>query len=439
MKVAFVPVLRPLFWGSRLGLAEGMARVLAELQGILHYQLLVTEEVSSQEGAQEVVRRLTSFSPDLLVVGVITFTGGEVLGPLTEMSLPKVLWAIPEVWHGGPLPQNALCGLNLALSLPSTAAPVKWWFGPPELQAVQLHLDLTLRALRGLQVLRESRLLWLGGPAPGFDAFSEHLWTGARVEFAPLDRLFDIFNNLTPQEVENEVGQGSLWKLVPTESAEKLVRLQIALRKLAEGYSGIALRDWPEIPDRLGIFPAVVISHLSDQGITVAPEGDILGLLSQLVLQAVSGQRAILLDIVAPGPEGLLLWHAGEAPTSWSQGDWTLAPHFNRGLPAVLSLTLREGHVTGLRLFRGRAVLVDGELNGRGGYLGCSGWLSKISWNGVPKDPKSFLECWLNARVPHHIALVHGSFYEEVREALAWARIPLEGGGGEGVWGAFWQ
>lgn len=100
-------------------------------------------------------------------------------------------------------------------------------------------------------------------------------------------------------------------------------------------------------------------------------------------------------------------------------------PHFNRGLPAVRDMTLKRGPVSGLRLFRGKAVLVEGELTGQGGYTGSAGWVTRVRWNGEPLDPQVFLQRWLGARVPHHIALGQGRLGQPLREALAWAGVDL--------------
>lgn len=98
------------------------------------------------------------------------------------------------------------------------------------------------------------------------------------------------------------------------EALEATARLVVALRHLAQGYDGVALRDWPEIPERLGVVPSAALARLADEGFTFAPEGDLMGLLSQLVLEAVGGGKAILLDIVVAEGRALQLWHGERRP-----------------------------------------------------------------------------------------------------------------------------
>lgn len=122
MEVVFILVVRPLFRGGRLGLKARMAVAVEELEKPLGFHLALGEAVVDREGALRMAQRVDRAQPDLLVLGLVTFVTGETLEPLLSLPFSKLLWALPEAWEGGPLPQNALCGLNLALSLPGQGA-----------------------------------------------------------------------------------------------------------------------------------------------------------------------------------------------------------------------------------------------------------------------------------------------------------------------------
>lgn len=440
LEVVFIPVVRPLFRGGRLGLEARMATTLGELEKPLGFRLVLGEAVVDREGALRMAQWVAGAQPDLLVLGLVTFATGETLEPLLSLPFPKLLWALPEAWEGGPLPQNALCGLNLALSLPSLQPPAKWAYGPPHGEGLGPALEATLKALRGLRVLRSARLLWIGGPAPGFTAFVELPRTGARVEEVSLEDLFLAFDSVPEREVAEALGLWDEPGEVTPEARRALARMALALERLAHGYDGVALRDWPEIPERLGLVPAAALAHLSEKGITVAPEGDLMGLLSQLVLQALGEGPALLVDLVAAGPKGLLLWHGGEAHRAWAQGPFRLLPHFNRGLPAVRDMVLKEGPVTGMRLWGEKVAILGGRLTGQGGYEGCSGWLQEPRWGRQPVEPERLLGHWLGARLPHHLAIVQGDQALALEELALWAGlVPLGLPPKEGVWGVSWR
>ena len=437
LRGAFVPVLRPLFRGSRLGLEEAMGHVLEEAGRVLGLSFAPLGPVRSGEEAQEVARRVEAEGYELLLLGLVTFATGDVLRPLLELGVPKVFWALPEAWIGGVLPQNALCGLNLALSLPSLG-PAKWLYGPPDPGGLANALAPTAKAVRGLKVLREARLLWLGGPAPGFDRFAERPTTGARVEERDLEAFFAAYEAVAQEEVSRALES---WKGLASlgEAGARLARVALALKALARGYDGVAFRDWPEVPERLGVFPSASLALLADEGLWVAPEGDLMGLLSQLVLRAVGGEDPILLDVVAVREDGVLLWHGGEAPLSWATGEVHLLPHFNRGLPAVRHMVLRPGPVSALRITGSGLAVLGGRLDGRGGYWGASGWLRDIRWAGEPLGPEAFLGRWLGAGMPHHLVLARGDCGSALLELARWSGLGLVLTGREAVWGVSWR
>lgn len=436
-RMAFVPVMRPLFRGARMGLEEGMGALLAEVGGELGAKVISLEPVRTAEEAEVAARRVAGEGADLLVLGLVTFATGDLFRPFLDLPTPKVLWALPEAWTGGPLPQNALCGLNLALSLPGVRG-VRWLYGPPDRVRLREVLAPVLAAVRGLRVLREARLLWLGGPAPGFERFGERPLTGARVDEVGLEAFFAAYEAVEEKALAEALAS---WRELAGlgEAGVRLARVALALKALAEGYDGVAFRDWPEVPDRLGVFPSAALAVLGDEGLLVAPEGDLMGLLSQLVLRAVGGRDPILLDIVAVDDRGVLLWHGGEAPRSWASEGGALLPHFNRGVPAVRHLVLREGPVTGLRLTGRGFVCFGGRLDGRGAYIGASGWLRDIVWSDEPLAPRAFLGRWLGAGMPHHLALGQGECVEALRELGRLAGLEALQGEEGGVWGASWE
>ncbi len=299
--------------------------------------------------------------------------------------------------------------MNLGISLAGTTVrrevPVKWFYGSPDSEWFLSRFRLTLDALRGVRVLREGRVLWLGGPAPGFFAFDAVPTTGLMVEKADLSELWAALEAIPDSQVGDVLANFDEPTDYPKDELWMTVRLELALAQLAQGFDGVAIREWPEIPEKLGVMAYSAMARLADQGYTWAPEGDLMGLAGQLALQAVSGQPAILLDLSHLSQRGLMLWHGGEAPRAWANGPTRLIAHFNRGCPAVRDMALKAGPVSGLRLLPGkRAVVYGGELSGEKGYDGDSGLLIRTSWAEQELSPRQFLASWLNHRLPHHLA-----------------------------------
>ncbi|GIW28614.1 MAG: hypothetical protein KatS3mg070_1977 [Meiothermus sp.] len=420
LRVGLVPIVRPLFRGSKLGLEPTTRQALEALGPRLGFDLAyVAEPVADAAQAEAAARAAQDARLDLLLVQHVTFATGDAFLPLLELPIPVGLWALPEVWDSGPLPQNAVCGLNLGVSL--AQKPTKWFYGSVEDAWFQARLKLTLQALRGVKVLREGRVLWLGGHAPGFFAFGALPETGLTVEKAELAELWEALAAVSEAELEARVAEFHELSEYPLEQLRESFRLELALEQLARPYDGVALREWPEIPDQTGVMAYAAMARLADVGYTLAPEGDVMGLASQLALKAISGRPAILLDISHFSAKGIMLWHGGEAPQAWAAGPTRLVPHFNRHLPAVRDMALRAGPISGLRLLPGRkAVVHGGVLSGEKGYDGDSGYLTRPTWAAEPLTPRQFLASWFNHRIPHHLAVGMGAHEEALLEMCAW-------------------
>ncbi|MDT7920153.1 MAG: fucose isomerase [Meiothermus sp.] len=425
LRVGLVPIVRPLFRGSRLGLEHSSRQALEALGPKLGFELaFVAEPVADAAQAEAAARAAQNAKLDLLLVQHVTFATGDAFMPLLELPIPVGLWALPEVWESGPLPQNAICGLNLGVSL--AQKPTKWFYGVVEDTWFQARLQLTLQALRGARVLREGRVLWLGGHAPGFFAFGALPETGLTVEKADLSELWAALAAVSEAEVEERASAFRELSEYPLEVLRESFRLELALEKLARPYDGVALREWPEIPDQTGVMAYAAMARLADMGYTLAPEGDVMGLAGMLALKAISGRPAILLDISHFSSKGVMLWHGGEAPQVWAGGPTRLVPHFNRNLPAVRDMPLRAGPISGLRLLPGRkAVVHGGVLNGDKGYDGDSGHLTRPTWAGEPLTPRQFLASWLNHRIPHHLAVGMGAHEEALLEMCVWLGLEV--------------
>ncbi|GEM82446.1 fucose isomerase [Meiothermus hypogaeus] len=425
LRIGLVPIVRPLFRGARLGLEHTSRQALERLGQELGFELAyVSEPVADATEAEVAARAARAARLDLLLVQHVTFATGDAFLPLLELPIPVGLWALPEVWESGPLPQNAICGLNLGVSL--AQKPTKWFYGSAEDSWFQARLKLTLDALRGARVLREGRVLALGGHAPGFFAFAAMPQTGLTVEKAELTELWDALAAVPEAAVAEQAAAFRELSEYPVEALRELFRLELALEKLAQPYDGVALREWPEIPDKVGVMAYAAMARLADRGYTFAPEGDVLGLASLLALRAVSGQPAILLDISHFSPKGILLWHGGEAPQAWAGGPTRLVPHFNRNLPAVRDMSLRAGPISGLRLLPGgKAVVHGGLLNGEKGYDGDSGYLTRPTWAAEPLTPRQFLASWFNHRIPHHMAVGMGAHEEALLEMCTWLGLEV--------------
>lgn len=457
LRVGFVALVRPQFrGGSAAAAAESLGRLQERLHG-LGCELFVPEVASGAltaagdplpsfavhdgAGAEAAARQLEGAAVDLLLIQQTTFATGDLLAPLLGAARRVGLWALPESAGSdaseGPLPLNSLCGLNMSLSLleaPEVAhdRPVKWFYGEDD-DWFGARLEVTVAALRGLKALETARVLQIGGAAPGFFGLQGQAPVpGPTVDHAPLASLLQRTAAVSEERARAlaaERGRAEPSDVTP-EQLVRSARIELALAELAaEGdYQALAVRCWPELPERCGSMACAAMGSL---GATVpaACEGDVAGALSMLVLKAMSGAPAVLMDLSAldQRTDALMFWHCGNAPLSWAAGGRSrLTTHFNReGVGVVRDMTLKAGPVTGFRLLAGSALVFSGRFagaatGGRAAYAGVHGWLEGARWNGAPVSGRDFVANVLDAGLPHHYALAEGELTTALQELCAW-------------------
>ena len=459
LRIGFVSIVRPLFKGDSpaaakkslehlqaLGEEHDFEVVTANVSGndehVATGQAIPAFAVSNLAAAEQAAKQLADEQLDFLLIQHTTFTTGDLLVPLLRAAKRVGVWALPESsggrGAGGPLPLNALCGLNMTLSFlehPEVAKkePVKWFYGEATSNWFRARLEPTLAALKGLKALETARILQIGGTAPSFFGIQERpALKAVTVETKELAELFERVSSVSEKEAEALAKDWEKQEKLETsfEQLNSAARVELALRSLAEegDYNALAVRCWPELPDACGAMACAAVGRLGDADIPTACEGDVMGALSMRVLQGVSGEPAALMDSsdLDLSDDTLQFWHCGNAPLNWAAGGHTrLTTHFNRdGVGVVRDMALRPGVATGFRLLsEGRAALVTSGVftsPDKVGFDGVRGWLGALKWNGQSVDAQSFVANVLDYRLPHHFAFGTGELTEALNELSGW-------------------
>ncbi len=458
-RIAHVALVRPAFKGNAPAAAHRSRRGLAALAERLDVELVVpgggaerhpvrdeplpAGTVVDEADARRVAAALQDDPPDLLLLQHVTFATGELIAPLVAAAPRLAVWALPEgEARTGPLPFNALCGLQMTLSLLGTPRlahgerPTKWFHGEVDDPRFVRAFETTARALRALRALEGATVLRIGGTAPGFFALEERpeALRGVRLVDAPLAELFARVEAVDEDEARARAEAGRAGHEVAVDDATLLRggRIEAALEAMARdsGADALAVRCWPELPDACGAMACAAMGTLAGEGWPAACEGDLMGALSMLTLQAVAGGPAILMDLseLDEAEDALLLWHCGNAPAAWADPDGPrprLTTHFNRdGVGPVRDETLRPGPASAFRLLDGgrSALVASGTLRGTrmDGFDGVRGWWASPSWAGTMLPAGRFLAELLEQRVPHHLALAAGRHDAALAETCGW-------------------
>jgi L-fucose isomerase-like protein len=451
LHIGFISVIRPVFKGDSQTAARRTLERLRSLGEELGFEVYAAPFAATDvETAQRAARELKAQKLDLLLIQHTTFATGDLLAPLLHAAERVGLWALPESsgasGASGPLPLNALCGLNMTLSFldhPEVAktGPVKWFYGEVDDSLFKERLVPTLAALRGLRALESACILQIGGTAPAFYGIEElPALDSVAVERRELEDLFGQVAAVPAREAQALASDWAQQEALdaPAEHLERAACIELGLRALAEevGANALAVRCWPELPERCGAMACASMGRLGDSEIPAACEGDVMGALSMLALQGISGQPAILMDLSDADfqDDTVQVWHCGNAPLHWAtrtsgEPSTRLTTHFNRdGVGVVRDMILRPGPATAFRLLSGgrRAVIASGTFTDpeKASFDGVRGWLGGLDWNGMPLDAAAFVSNVLESRIPHHLAFGSGDLTAPLRELCAWLGAP---------------
>jgi len=472
LRLGFVAVVRPAFKGDGAAVAARSLAVLTEVASALGVGLAAEGGVvRDAREAEGVAAELAAARLDLLVIQHATFATGDLLAPLLAAAGRAAVWAVPE-WAGarpggpdgvqGPLPLNSLCGLNMTLSFAEgprggARAPVAWCYGAPEDPTLRARLADLIAAERGARALAETRILAIGGTAPGFYGLEQPpLPCGATVVEHP---LADLFERVAAVDDDDATAHAEAWRRdealdAPWAHLVRAARIDLGLDAMAREAqaNALAVRCWPELPDACGAMGCAVLGRSADRGRPAACEGDVWGAASMRVLQAVAGAPAALLDLSDLDRErdALLLWHCGNAPLALAAAPGTrLTTHFNRdGLGVVRDQTLAAGPATAFRLLPSApttgaapgdapgAVVVGGRVlaSEHASFDGVRGWWGDLTWGRERVSAERAVASVLDHRLPHHLALAAGDARHALLELCArWGGTALAPSAREGL------
>lgn len=371
---------------------------------------------------------------EALLLQIGTFPDGTAPARLAEATgLPVVVHSLPEPSLTHDVPLNSLCGANMStFTLSALRHPHSFVHADPADPAGAKRLAQHLRAAVTWRRLRGQRLTLLGFRAPGFYpcVFDELLLRrrlGVAVEYLDLDavrrRLDPAVRKPAPHQRFPTIGGGEL----SPEAVGWLEAHYAALdAALADGsHDLVAIRDWPEL-ERFdpaipgGLWPA--LGWVQDDGIDLAPEGDVNGAVTTRVARSLSGDLPFFTDISAWDDEAttLTLWHYGGAtglarnPAEVRFADdgrgveFTLKP----GTGHLIRIGLRDGD---LRMLSVGVEILDQRVT-----LGRAAGLARTRTPAGEVVRHLLDDGW-----EHHFTLLYGELDEAIRAFAKQAGLPL--------------
>jgi L-fucose isomerase-like protein len=208
---------------------------------------------------------------------------------------------------------------------------------------------------------------------------------------------------------------------------ERSTRFEAVLRDQVQGLSAVAVRCWPEFITAYEAAACSSLGHLNDAGVPAACEADVLGAVSMLMQQRLSGQVTFLGDMVNvdEGRNSATFWHCGSgAPSLASAKTGARAgvqPNRNVGL--AFDHRLKAGAVTicrradrrRLRMFLASAQALDDLEH-------FSGTSVEVRFQ---RPVRELLELIIGGGFEFHFSIVWAYVAAELKHVCALLDIPL--------------
>lgn len=329
--------------------------------------------VRDQKHVEPAVRFFQQQGIDALFIPHCNFgTEGAAAMIARRCGVPTLLWGPRDE---SPRPdgtrlRDTLCGMLAtsgvlrSLRIPFTYIENCRIDEPPFREGV----DRFVRAARVVKTLKTMRIGQIG---QRIDFFWSTIVNEAEllerfgVQVVPID-LTELIRSIRQRVTDNreayaaELDRFRQWVCFNHYRSEDDVLANFALRDLMleiardQNLDGFCIQSFNSIPNELNGFLAFGCALVADQGYPVAPESDLHGALSSVLLEAASsdGGPSFLPDVASRHPENenaVLLWHADaplslRAPNSLVKVD---LPWILKGLPTgLVHFPLKEGPLT---------------------------------------------------------------------------------------------
>lgn len=376
------------------------------------------------ESALQILPALKQADLDLLLILQVTFTDASLTTEVVrDFPVPTAMWSFPEARTGGRLRLNSFCGVNLAChALSREAINVQTLHGLPDDSRMISELQQLAQAAAIVKRFKQAKVMVIGEHPLGFDAcnynqqqLTQHF--GVEVTRQPVLEFIEEVKALPDSVADAPYARRAkdfpnLAEMDQT-ATRKTLKVYSALREKAqrEGYTGIAVRCWPDFFTDYGCAACGALALMNEDKVPCGCEADMFGVLSSLMAQWASGNAAFNTDLVDIDPQdnSVVFWHCGQAPIEMADRDGPVQAtlHSNRKLPLLSEFALKPGRITLCRITQGegklRLMLAGGEMiKAPLAFSGTAGTAR------LDVDADTYRQRLIAAGMEHHTSLVYG-------------------------------
>lgn len=443
----------PSYFPQKHGVFDACQATLEEMASTVGARLAMAPTIPLDgTQARAAIDACRAEGADFLLLVHGGFTMGDVAREMALSGMPFGVWATPEPSHENDIQLNNFVSLNMSLSIARglrdlRTQPVQWYFGAPDDPRLKARLGRSFRALSAVKALQGARIGVVGGLAPTFynmEVSGSELARRLGVEAVHVDieRMTGAMRRMPSDLAEAEAA--AMRKRGPVNGISKAqmdltARAALALRAIASesGFAGLAVSDWPVLQEDPGMHPGAAFSWIEEvDNAAIASEGDVMGVVTQIVARSLTGRVGALLDMTSPqfDRDRILMWHGGGGPLYMAKRGamaWINHPMIGRGTPegprfgAIADFEFADGPHTIIRVARSGAAAfaVEAQVAAEGetGFTGCRGWLTAFAAEGRVRTALDVVTTVMEHGLEHHFVLVPGSIATDFLEFAGWA------------------
>ncbi len=272
---------------------------------------------------------------------------------------PILLWTLSSLKEKGVLiaPAGAAGMSAIMQPLKNMGFKVKMVFGNPDSNGVRKEIVCYARACEAASKLASSRIgifgyADMGSYTAGFDQTSLRSKIGPEVEDYEVHRLLLRAEEIKDEEADKFIAKRfkgwSIDKEVAKNDLRKAVKIYLALKKIIDErkFSAVSMKCVYGLPIYYGITPCIPLS-LAGAEVPVVCECDVLGLVTELMMDYVSGQRSAYLEFYDIFDDRVLMGVCGMIPQSALEDTPRLYRYAWGKLTGLMTVgTMRTGKIT---------------------------------------------------------------------------------------------
>ncbi len=456
--VGLVGAIHPNMPGDDVGVYKRVIESMRDMQEKLDFDLVVYEKpIKWEEDGRNARGFLEKEKVDFTLLFCPSLPFGRAVLPLVRVNSYLGIWSVPEPTTSGVLQLNSFCGLNMVGSIVAHYynqydIPFKWFYDYPETDLFQERFAITLRAMRAIKLLKNSRIGQVGELANGF----ENMHTDERI----LEKKFGVYiqtrhtvedivarakacdDSAVSVELEKINAEGTCGR-VSSGDMDKMARLNLAFMDFAKenNYNALAISCWSKFQEVYDIAVCAPMSRLNEAGIVAPCEADIAATTNMLIFRGLNGEAPSLSDLVAldEKDQSINLWHCGVAPTCWASAKGvTWDAHFNignydenaqwHGRGVVADMQFKPGPVTICTMdndFDNFFIMTGDMMAEKRAYEGSSGWMTNLKLNGENISIRDLINTISVTRMNHHYPTAFGDLTNELTEFANWKKISI--------------